>query len=69
MSVLGSGQAQARSPMRRSGRRLTYPWLRSTDESVPRARRANRQVTVIEMLAIIVVVAQIESFLRPVPRR
>lgn len=45
--------------MPRSRRRSTYPWLRSTEESVPRSHKADRRVTAVEMLAITIVIAAV----------
>lgn len=45
--------------MPRSGRRSTYPWFRSTKESVPRSYKADRRLKTVEILTIIVVIAAV----------
>jgi hypothetical protein len=45
--------------MSRSARHSTHPWLRSTEENIPRRSNRDRHLTVIEMLAVAAVLAAV----------
>lgn len=57
--MLSGGNRGNLRAMPRSARRSVYPWLRSTEENVPRGHNHGRRVTIIEMLVVAAVLGAV----------